>query len=66
MTEIYLPPTARTGLRLWLSGRERIKAIDRLRYVQFTTEQSSTITYRELSSIIDCTGYGVIDALIDN
>lgn len=64
MASIYLPPFARRALRRWLSGRGRIKAIDRLRYVQMTTEQADTITYGELASIVDCTGYGVIDALI--
>jgi|GEM_PF-6733406 len=63
MNDIYLPPTARRNLRRWLSGRERITGIDRLRYVQFQSEESDTISPQELTVLIDCTGYGLLDAL---
>jgi len=62
--KIYLPPKARNGLRLWLSGRKRIDSIDHLRYVQLITEQALYITFSEFMALIDFTGYGLLDALI--
>ena len=64
MSDIYLPPTARRALRRWLSGRESIKAIDSLRYALMKSEQTDTITRHELMSLIDCTGYGLLDVLM--
>ena len=64
MSDIYLPPTARRELRRWLSGRERIKAINPLRYAEFTSERADSMTQHELMSLIDCTGYGLLDVLM--
>lgn len=62
--EIFLPPEAKRGLRLWLAGRDPIEKIGRVRFSQFQNEQADTIYMSELMHLIDHTGYGILKALV--
>lgn len=64
MNEIYLPPSGRTGLRLWLASRGDVEGISRMRLVQFRHENADTIKFGELMALVDETGYGCLDAIV--
>ena len=64
MNFLILDEASRNILRLWLSGRERLHNIDRVRWAEFKSASTAKISHNELAEIIDCTGPKILDLLM--
>ena len=64
MDFLVLDEHSRQIVRLWLSGRERLHNIDRLRWAEFKAASTAEITHNELAEIIDCYGPKILDLLL--
>ena len=64
MDFLILDEHSRQILRLWLSGRERLHNIDRVRWAELTSASTGKISHNELAEIIDCYGPKVLDLLM--
>ena len=64
MNFLILDEHSRQILRLWLSGRERLHNISRVRWAKIKSASTAKITHNELAEIIDCTGPKILDLLM--
>ena len=63
MDFLILDEHSRLILRLWLSGRERLKNISPVRWASLKSASTAKIFHNELAEIIDCTGPKILDLL---
>ena len=61
---LLLDHRSREILKVWLRGRERIKALPEFRWNEFINGTTARMTYAELSQIVDQTGSRIIDMLL--
>ena len=64
MDFLILDEASRNILRLWLSGRERIKTISYVRWAALKSASTAKITHNELAEIVDCFGDEILDLLV--
>jgi len=63
MDFLILDEASRNILRLWLSGRERLKNISPVRWSALKSASTAKIFHNELAEIIDCFGPKILDLL---
>lgn len=64
MDFLILDYHSRQILRLWLSGRERLHNILRVRWAELKSASTAKISHNELAEIIDCYGPKILDLLM--